>query len=185
MCGSQQTGKFLKKWEHQTTLPASWEISMQVKKQQLEVNMEGRIHSKLGKEYVQGCILSPRLFKLYAEYIMWNAGVDKAQVGVKIAGRNINNLWYSDNTTLMSESEEELKSLLGKEKEESENVALKLNIQEAKIMASCPITPRQIDGETMETERDLLFGAQKSLQMMTAAMKLRDSWSLEEKLWPT
>ena len=105
----------------------------------------------------------------------------EAQAGIKIAGRNINNLRYADNTTLMAESEE-LKSLLMKMKEESEKVGLKLNIQKTKIMASSPITSWQIDGETVETVSDFIFGAPKSLQMVTAAMKLKDICSLEEKL---
>ena len=116
---------------------------------------------------------------------MWNAGLDKAQAKSKIAGRNINNLRYADNTTLMTESEEELKSLLMKVKEEDEKTGLQLNIQKTKIMASGPITSWQIDGETMETVRDFIFWAPKSLQMVTAAMKLKDACSLEEKLWPT
>ena len=119
---------------------------------------------------------------------MRNAGLDEAQAGIKIAGRNINNLRYANNTTLMAESEEELKSLLMKVKEESEKVSLKLNIQKTKIMASGPITSWQIDGETMETVTDFILGGgpvPKSLQMVTAAMKLRDACSLEEKLWPT
>ena len=105
----------------------------------------------------QGCIMSPCLFNFYAEYIMRNAGLEEAQAGVKIAGRNINNLRYADDTTLMAESEEELKSLLMKVKAESEKVGLKLNIQKIKIMASSPITSWQIDGETMETMRDFIF----------------------------
>ena len=104
----------------------------------------------------QGCILSPCLFNLYAEYIMRNAGLEEAQGGIQIARRNINNLRYADDTTLMAESEEELKSLLMKVKEESENVGLKLNILKTKIMASGPITSWQIDGETMETVTDLI-----------------------------
>ena len=104
---------------------------------------------------------------------------------VKIAGRNINNLRYADDTTLMAESEEELKSLLTKVKEESEKVGLKLNIQKTKIMASSPITSWQIDGEQWKQWLALFFWASKSLQMMTAAMKLKDTFSLEEKLWPT
>ena len=133
----------------------------------------------------QGCILSPCLFNLYTEYIMWNARLDEAQAGIKIAGRTINNLRYPDDTTLMAESEEELKSLLMKVKEESEKVGLNLNVQKTKIMASGPITSWQIDGEIMETVTDfILGGAPKSLQMMTAAMKLKDACSLEEKLWP-
>ena len=109
---------------------------------------------QIGKEVHQGCILSPCLFNSYAEYIMRNAGLEEAQAGIKIAGRNINNLRYSDDTTLMAESEEELKSLLMKVKEESEKVGLKLNIQKTKIMASGPITLWQIDGKTVETVID-------------------------------
>ena len=116
---------------------------------------------------------------------MQNAGLDKAQALIKIARRNINNLRYADDTTLMAESEEELKSLLMKVKEESEKFGLKLNIQKTKIMASGPITLWQIDGETVETVSDFIFLAPKSLQMVTAAMKLKDTYSLEEKLWPT
>ena len=115
---------------------------------------------------------------------MWNARLDEAQALIKIAGRNIDNLRYADDTTLMAESEKELKSFLMKVKEESEKVGLKLNIQKTKIMTSGPITSWQIDGETMETVR-VFWGASKSLQMMTAAMKLKDACSLEEKLWPT
>ena len=106
----------------------------------------------------EGCILSPCLFNLYAEYSMRNAGLEEAQAGIKIAGRNINHLRYADDTTLMAESEEELKSLLMKVKVESEKVGLKLNIQKTKIMASGPITPWQIDGETVETVSDFILG---------------------------
>ena len=113
---------------------------------------------------------------------MRNAGLEETQAGIKIAGRNINNLRYADDTTLMAESEEELKSLLMKVKEENENVGLKLNIQKTKIMASGPITPWEIDEETVETVSDFIFWAPKSLQMATAAMKLKDAYSLEEKL---
>ena len=116
---------------------------------------------------------------------MRNAELKETQAGIKISGRNINNLRYADDTTLMAESEEELKSLLMKVKEESEKVGLKLNIQKTKIMASGPITSWEIDGETIETVRDFILGAPKSLQMVTAAMKLKDTYSLEEKLWPT
>ena len=115
---------------------------------------------QIRKEVHQGCILSPCLFNLYAEYIMRNAGLDEAQAGIKIAGRNINNLRYSDDTILMAESQEELKSLLIKVKEESENVGLKLNIQKTKIMASGPITSWQIDGETVETVSYFFSGLQ-------------------------
>ena len=116
---------------------------------------------------------------------MRNAGLEEAQAGIKVAGRNINNLRYADDTTIMAEIEEELKSLLMKVKEESEKVGLKLNIQKTKIMASGPITSWQIDGETVETVSDLIWGAPKSLQMMIAAMKLKGAYSLEGKLWPT
>jgi len=113
---------------------------------------------------------------------MRNPGLEEAQAGIKIAGRNINNLRYADDTTLMTESEEELKSLLMKVKEESEKVGLKLNIQKTKIIASGPITSWQIDGETVETVSDFILGAPKSLQMVIVAMKLKDTSSLEEKL---
>ena len=113
---------------------------------------------------------------------MRNHGLDEAQGGIKTARRNISNPRYADNTTLIAESEEELKSLLMKVKEESENGGLKLNIQKTKIMASGPITSCQVDGETMETERDYFFRVEKSLQMVTAAMKLKDAYSLEGKL---
>ena len=113
---------------------------------------------------------------------MQNAGRNEAQAGIKTAGRNINNLRYADDITLMAESEEELKSLLMKMKEESEKFGLKLNIQKMKIMTSGPITSWEIDGETVETVTDFILGAPKSLQMVTAAMKLKDACSLEEKL---
>ena len=113
---------------------------------------------------------------------MWNAGLEEAQIEIKIAGRNINHLRYADDTTLVAESEEELKSFLMKVKEKGEKVGLGLNIKKTKIMASGPITSWQIDGETV---RDFIFGAPKSLQMVIAAMKLKDGCSSEEKLWPT
>ena len=116
---------------------------------------------------------------------MRNAGQDEAQVGIKIAGSNIDNLRYADDTTLMAESEKTLKSLLMKVKEESEKVGLKLNIQKTKIMASGPITSWEIDGETVETVLDFILGGSKSLQMMITAMKLKDAYSLERKLWPS
>ena len=115
---------------------------------------------QVGKGVHQGCILSPCLFNLYAEYLMRNAGLEEAQAGINIARRNINNLRYADDTTLMAESEEELKSLLMQVKEESEKVGLKLNIQKMKIMASGPITSWQIDGETVETVSDYFGGLQ-------------------------
>ena len=116
---------------------------------------------------------------------MRNAGLEETQAGIKIARRNINHLRYADDTTLMAESEEELKSLLMRVKEESEKVGLNLNIQKTKIMASGPITSWEIDRETVETVSDFILGAPKSLQMVIAAMKLKNASSLEEKLWPT
>ena len=137
---------------------------------------------QIGKGVCQGCILSLCLFNLYAEYIMGNARLNEAQAGIKRAGRNINNLRYADDTTLMAESEEELKSLLMNVKKKSEQAGLKLNIQKTKIMASGPITSWPVDGETVETVRDLMFWAPKSLQMVIAAMKLKDTYPLGEKL---
>ena len=124
--------------------------------------------------------IAPFLFNFYAEYIMRNAGLEETQAGVKIAGRNINNLRQdgTDDTTLMEECEEELKSLLMKIKEEIEKVGLKLNIQKTKIMASDPITPWEIDGERVETVSDFMSGAPKSLQIVTIAMKLKNAYSL-------
>ena len=116
---------------------------------------------------------------------MRNAGLEEAEAGIKVAGRNTNNLRYADDITLIAESEEELKSLLMKVKEESKKVGLKLNIQKMKIMASGPTTSWEIGGETVETVSDFIFLAPKSLQMVIAAMKLKDAYSLEEKLWPT
>ena len=130
---------------------------------------------QIGEGLRQGCILSPCLFNLYAEYIMRNAGLDEAQTGVKFAGRNISNLRYADDTTLMAENEE-LRSLLMNTKEECEKVGLKLNIQKIKIMSSGPITSWQIKWLT------LFLGAPKSLQMVIAAMKLKGTYSLEGKL---
>ena len=137
---------------------------------------------QIGKGLCQGCMLSPCLFNLYAEYIMRNAGLHEAQAEIKTAVRNINDLRYADDTTLMAESKEELKSLLMKVKEESEKAGLKLSIQKTKIMASGPITSWQIDGERMEAMTDFIFWAPKSRQMVTAAMKLKAACSLEEKL---
>ena len=116
---------------------------------------------------------------------MWNAGLEEAQAGIKIVGRNINNLIYADDTTLMAQSEEELKSLLMKVKKENEKVGLKLNIQKTKIMASGPITSWELGGETVETVSDFILGTPKSLQMVIAAMKIKDTDSLEGKLWPS
>ena len=154
-------GKFLKRWEYQTTWHASWEICMQVKKQQLKLNMEQQTGSKWGKEYIRGVYCQPYFFNLNAEYIMRNAGLEETQAGIKTARRNINNLRYADDTTLIEESKEELKSLLMKVKEKSEKFGLKVNIQKTKILASGPITSWQIDGETMETVWDFIFGGSK------------------------
>ena len=146
---------------------------MQVRKQQLELDMGQQTGSKwehpnrkigtfqIGKGVQRGCILSPCLFNLYAEYIMRNAGLEEAQAGIKIARRNINKLRYADDTTLMAESKEELKSLLMKVKEESEKAGLKLNIKKTKIMAAGPIISWEIDGETVETVADFILGGSK------------------------
>ena len=130
---------------------------MQVKKQQLELYMEQQDGFQIGKGVRQGCILSPCLFNFYTEYIMQNARLDEAQAGIKTAGSNVNNLIYVDDTTLMVESKEKLKSLLMKVKEESEKPGLILNIQKTKIIASGPITSWQIDGEIMQTVTDFIF----------------------------
>ena len=135
---------------------------MQVKKQQLELDMEKQTDwFQIRKGVHQGCILSSCLFNFYAEYIMRNTGLDEKQAGIKIARRNINNLRYANDTTIMAESEEELKSLLMKVKEENDKVGLKLNIQKTKIIASSPITSWQIDGETVETVADFTFRGSK------------------------
>ena len=145
--------------------------------------MQQQPGSKLGKVYVKAVYCHPA-YLIYIEYIMRNARLDEAQAGIKIAGRNINNLRYADDTILMAESEEELKSFLMKVEEDSEKAGLKLNIQKTKIMAFGPITSWQIDGETMETVK-LFSWAPKSLQMVTQVMKLKDACSLEEKLLQT
>ena len=137
---------------------------------------------QIGKGVYQGCILSPCLFNLYTEYLMRNAGLDEAQAGIKNAGTNINNLRYADDTTLMAESEEELKSLLMKVKVESEKVGLKLNIQKTKIMASGPITSWQIDGETMETVTDSIFLGSKITAGGDCNHEIKDVCPLEEKI---
>ena len=153
----------------------------QVRKQELELDMEQQTF-QIGKGVHQGCILSPCLFNLYAEHIMTNAGLEEAQAGIKIARRNINNLRYAGDTTLMAESEEELKSLLMKVKEESEKVGLKLIFQKTKIMESGPIISWQIEEEKVERVTDFTSWAPKSLRMVSAAMKLKDTCSLERKL---
>ena len=135
---------------------------------------------QIGKAVRQGCILSPCLFNFCAEYIMRNAGLEEAQAGIKIAERNINNLRHADDTILMAKSEEELKHLLMKVKEESEKVGLKLNMQKTNIMASGPITSWGNSGK--KQWQTLFFGAPKSLQMVIAAIKLKDAYSLEGKL---
>ena len=137
---------------------------------------------QIGKGVRQGCILSRCLFNFYAEYIMRNAGLEEAEAGIKIAERNINNLRYASDITLMAESEVELKSLLMKVKEENEKVGLKLNIQKTKIMAFGPITSWQMDEDTMETVTDFILWSPESLQMVTAAVKLKDGCSLKGEL---
>ena len=137
---------------------------------------------QIGKGVRQGCILSPYLFNLYAEYIMRNAGLEEAQAVIKIARRNINKLRYADDTTLIAESEEELRSLMIKVKEKNEKVGLKLSFQKTKIMASGPITSWEIDGEQWKQCQTLFIWASESLQMVIGAMKLKDAYSLEGKL---
>ena len=137
---------------------------------------------QIGKGVCQGCILSPCLFNLCAEYIMQNAGLDEAQAGIKIAVRDINNLRYADDTTFVAESEEELKSLLMKVKEESEKVGLKLNTQKTKIMASGPVTSWQVDGETVETVTDFIFLCSKITVDGDCSHEIKRRLSLEEKL---
>ena len=157
---------------------------MQVRKQQLEPDMNDRLVPNR-KGVHQGCILSPCLFNFYAKYIMRSAGLEEAQAGIKIARRNINNLRYADDTTLIAESKEELTSLLMKVKEESEKVGLQLSFQKTKIMASGPITSWQIDGETVETVSNFIFLGSKITADGICSMKVKDTYSLEGKLWPT
>ena len=144
--------------------------------------MEQQTSPKLKKEYVQAIYCHPAYLTYMQSTSCEYARLEEAQARIKIAGRNINNLRYADDTTLMVESEVELKSLLMKVKEDSGKVGLKLNMQKTKIMASSPITSWEIDGERVETVSDFIFWAPKSLQMVTAAMKLKDAYSLEEKL---
>ena len=158
---------------------------MLFKKQQLEPDMEEWTGSKLGKEYAKAIYCCPvYLFNLYAEYIMRNAVMDEAQARFKISGRNINNLRYADDNTIIAEVIEGLKSLLMKMKEDSEKDGLKLNFQKMKIMASGPIMSWQIDRE-MKQWKTLFSWTEESLQMVTSAKKLTDVCSLEEKLWQT
>ena len=137
---------------------------------------------QIGKGVRQGCILSPCLFNLYAEYIMRNAGLEEAQDGIKIAGRNLNNLIYADDTTLMAQSEEELKSPLMKVKEESEKVGLKLNIQKMKIMAYGPVTSWQLDGETVETVADFILGGSTITAVSDCSHEIKRRLLLESKV---
>ena len=160
MCITTDCGKLLKRCKYQITWPASWEMCMKVKKQ-VRTGHGTTDWFQIGKGVHQACISSPCLFNLYAEYFLRNSGLDEAQAGIKIARRNISNLRYADDTTLMAESKEELKSLLMKVKEKCEKVDLKLNIQKTKITAPSPITSRQIGGETMETVTDFILGGSK------------------------
>ena len=151
---------------------------MQARKQQLELDIEQQSGSRMEKEYVKAVYCHAA----YLTYMQRNTGLEEAQAGIKIAGRNVNNLRYADDTTLMGESEEELKSLLMKVKVESERVGLKLNIEKTKIMASGPIASWKMMGKQWKQCQTLFLGAPKSLQMVTAAMKLKDAYSLEGKL---
>ena len=153
--------------------------------QHLEPDMEQRTGSKIGKGVHQGYILSSYLFNLFAEYIMWNARLDEAQAGIKIARRNINNLRYADDTTLMAEREKELKSLLMKVKVESEKVGLNSTFRKRRSWHLVPSLHGKQMGKQWKQCQTLFFWAPKSLQMVTAAMKLKDACSLEEKLWQT
>ena len=146
---------------------------MQVKKQQLEPDTKQQTGSKSGKEYVKPVYCHPAYFNLYAEYIMQNIMLDETQAGIKIAGRHINNLRYADDTTLMAESEKELKSLLMKVKEESEKVGLKPSIPKTKIMTSGPITLWQIDGETMEIVKDFILGGFKIIAVGNCSHEIK------------
>ena len=158
---------------------------MQVKKQEIRIECRTADWFKTGKRIQQVCILSPCLFNFHAEYFIQNAGLEESKAGIKTAGRNINNLRYADDTILMAESEEKLKSLLMKVKEESEKVGLKLNIQKTKIMASGPITSWQIDGETVETVADFILGGSKITADGDCSHDIKDTFSLEEKLQQT
>ena len=175
-------GKFLKRWDYQTSWSASWE-NVRRSGSNIRTGHGTTDWFQIGKGVRQGCILSPCLFNLYAEYILRNAGLEEAQAGIKIAGRNINNLRYADDTTLMAESEE-LKSLLMKVKEETEKAGLKLNILKTKIMASGPITSWQIDGETVETVTGFIFLGSKITADGDCNHEIKRHLPLEGKLWP-
>ena len=177
-------GKFLKRWEYHTTWPVSWEICMQVKKQQLELDMEQQTSSSL-KYICQGYIWSPCLFNLYAEYIMRNAGLDEHKMESRLPGEKSITSDMQMTPPLWQKVKKNERASWRKWKRRVEKVGLKLNIQKTKIMASSPITSRQIDGESVEAGWHYFGGAPKSLQMVTAAMKLKDAYSLEGKLWPT
>ena len=155
---------------------------MQVRKQQLELDMQQQTGSKQEKKVCPGCIWSPCLFTLYAKYIMRNVGLDEAQAGIKIAGRNINNLRYADDTTFIADNEEELKSLLMKVKEQSDKVGLKLNIQKTKMMASGPISSWQTEGETVDTVAHFTSGGSKITAVGDCSHEIKIAYSLEGKL---
>ena len=185
-CIVANSGKFLNRREYQTSLPISWETCMQVKKQ---LDMEQQTSSKLGKEYIKAlyCHSAYLTFmqSMSCKSPSWmNESVDKSQVGIKIAGRNVNDFRYADNATLIVETKMELKSFLMKVKG-SEKPGLKLNIQSTKIMASCSITYNKQMGKTWKWWQILFSWAPKSLWMVTAVVKLKDVCSLEEKLWQT
>ena len=185
LCGSQQTVENSERDGHTTPLTCLLRNLYASQEATVRTGHGPTDWFQIGKGVHQGCILSPCLFNLYAEYIMRNAGLEEAQVGIKIAGRNINNLRNADDTTLMAKSEEELTSLLMKVKEESEKVGLKLNIQKTKIMASGPITSWQIDGKTVETVADFIFCGSKITGDGDWSHEIKDAYSLEGKLWPT
>ena len=156
---------------------------MQVRKQQLELDKEQQTGSKSGNEYIKSYILSPCLFNLYEKYIMQNARLEDSQAGIKIARRNTNNLRYADDTILMAQSEEELKSFLMRVKVKSEKAGLKLSIRKTKSMAPRPITSWQIEGNKVETMTDCIFLGSKITTNVTAAIKSEDDCFLARKLW--
>ena len=173
-------GKFLKRWEYQTTLAASWETCMQVKKQPSDGTWNDWF--KIGKGVWQGYILSPNLFNLYAEYIMWNDRLDGSQFGIKIVGRNGNNLRYADDTTLMTEKNEEVLKTLMRVKEKSEEAGLKLNTTKLRTWHLVPSLHDKQKGKRLKQWQILFSWAPKSIGMVTATMKLKDTCSLEKKL---